>query len=306
METRHTVDFGALARQMGDIVDKNVVDPALRDWIVPAFTTTTDTDRTASAVLVTATLKQYFTYKIQLLGCGIPRVTLEGERADWLDILGRLEKLKEYGLESIAWYHLLHPVISRFVSAFDEPAAAQNVRFWDRVAHCESAGSGAQYISGWITAFCAFSKEGTWLGHRLDAEALAQADAPAEMLSPETFWATYAPDTREHRGLVLDGMPYHRICGIAAPGYAEVDVKLDDNGEFFDCVMVAGLVGALVSSSGDTALSPRGTDDTVQPLTGWWMFTKKAEEPGVRAQPCQNIPYRDLPDAQWFIDAGLS
>ncbi|KAJ7488013.1 hypothetical protein FB451DRAFT_1025761 [Mycena latifolia] len=304
--TRYTVDFGALALQMGDLINKNVVDPALRNWIVPAFTTTTDTDRTASAVLAMATLKQYFSYKIMMFGCGIPRVTLEGERADWLDILGRLEKLKEYGLESIAWYHLLHPVISCFISAFDAPASPQNVWFWDRVAHCESAGSGAEYISGWITAFCAFSKEGAWLGHCLDAE--AHADGPAEMLSPEAFWATYVPGACADRGLILHGTPYHRICGVA-PGYAEVDVKLNDNGQLFDCVMVAGLVGARTSSSGDTALSPGGADDTVQPLAGWWMFTKKAEEPE-REDPTGVTAFKRTrrcdPDAQWFIDAGLS
>ncbi|KAJ7051671.1 hypothetical protein C8F01DRAFT_1376766 [Mycena amicta] len=130
-----------------------------------------------------------------------------GERADWLDILRRLEKLKEYGLECIAWYHLLRPVISRFVAAFDAPADPQNVAFWDRVAHCEAAGSGAEYISRWITAFCAFDKEGNWLGHRLDAN--AHNDVPAEMLSPEASWTTYAPST--YNGLVLDGTPYHRV-----------------------------------------------------------------------------------------------
>jgi hypothetical protein len=53
--------------------------------------------------------------------CGIPRVTLEGEKKDWENILTRLEKLKEYGDETTAWYHLLVPVISRFVGAFDNP-----------------------------------------------------------------------------------------------------------------------------------------------------------------------------------------
>jgi hypothetical protein len=76
-----------------------------------------------------ATLKQYLSYKITMMGCGLPRVTLEGEKADWVDILGRLEKLKEYGLETIAWYHLLRPVIARFVAAFNVPDSIENVAF---------------------------------------------------------------------------------------------------------------------------------------------------------------------------------
>ncbi|KAJ7336905.1 hypothetical protein DFH08DRAFT_1082932 [Mycena albidolilacea] len=73
-----------------------------------------------------ATLKRYYGYIMAMGGCGIPRVTLEGERADWVDILGRLEKLKEYGLEATAWYHLLRPVIPRLIAGFDNPTSPYN------------------------------------------------------------------------------------------------------------------------------------------------------------------------------------
>ncbi|KAJ6531219.1 hypothetical protein B0H19DRAFT_873521, partial [Mycena capillaripes] len=275
-ETRYTIDFGNIARQMADLIDKNVVDPTLRAWALPDFTTTTPNDTTVGAVLLMATLKQYFTYRILLGGCGIPRVTLEGERSDWANILGRLEKLKEYGLESIAWYHLLRPVITRFVAAFDDPASPANIDFWQRVAHYEPGGSGrGDYYTGWVTAFTVFSKEGYWQGNGLD-ESLAHKDAAPEALPAAQFWATYAyPD--HHRDLVFDGSPYHRVhSGGIPPGYGEVDVKLqdDDVGKVLDCAMVAGVVGTRVSSSGDRALSAGGVDDTVQPVAGWWMFIK--------------------------------
>ncbi|KAJ7660166.1 hypothetical protein DFH06DRAFT_1472257 [Mycena polygramma] len=147
--TRYTVDFGDLALQMTGLVEKNVVDPTLREWALPAFTTTTPNDTTVSAVLLMATLKEYFTYKIVLRGCGIPRVTLEGERSDWVNILGRLEKLKEYGIETTAWYHLLRPVIARFVAAFDDPASPANVDFWQRIAHHTVGISGNDRYTGW-------------------------------------------------------------------------------------------------------------------------------------------------------------
>ncbi|KAJ7656562.1 hypothetical protein B0H17DRAFT_372883 [Mycena rosella] len=118
-QSLRTIDLGHAARQMAGLVEKNVVDTSLRAWATPDFTTTTINDTTVSAVLLMATLKNYFEYKILASGCGIPRVTLEGERSDWVKILNRLEKIKEYGLESIAWYHLLHPVIARFIAAFD-------------------------------------------------------------------------------------------------------------------------------------------------------------------------------------------
>ncbi|KAJ7732389.1 hypothetical protein B0H14DRAFT_2997699 [Mycena olivaceomarginata] len=270
--TRYSVNFGHMARQMVDLIEKNVVDPTLREWVIPDFTTTTNKDTTVAAVLMMATLKEYFSYGFACLGCGIPRVTLEGERSDWVNILQRLEKLKEYGIETIAWYHLLRPVIARFVAAFDEPTSAQNVDFWNKVAHLESQGSGPSYYSGWINAFNVFSKEGAWIGHQLDKTETAY-EAP-ETLSAEEFWSTYAKHV--NRALVLDGTPYHHLdTNKVPPAYAEVDVKLNDNGETFDCFMLAGLVGTRISSSADCALSTTGEKDTIHPVPGWWICIKK-------------------------------
>ncbi|KAJ7285314.1 hypothetical protein C8J57DRAFT_1671875 [Mycena rebaudengoi] len=172
---------------MTSLIEKNVLDPALREWVLPNFSTTTVNDTTVSAILMMATLKQYFPYNC-MTGCGLPRVTLEGERSDWVNILQRLEKLKEYGIETIAWYHLSRPVISRFVSAFDFPQSPENVDFWQRVAKHEPGGSGRpSFYSGWITAFCVFNEKGNWIGNPLKME-VASVDAP-ESLSAQNFWA---------------------------------------------------------------------------------------------------------------------
>ncbi|KAJ6467566.1 hypothetical protein C8R47DRAFT_949181, partial [Mycena vitilis] len=131
--TGRGLDAGKMARQMAALVDANSADPTLRAWAMPAFTTTTLLDTTVAAMLLMASVKKYYRRMFGLTGCGIPRVTLEGEKSDWEDILGRLEKLKEYGVEAIAWYHLLRPVIARFVVAFDAPDSKANVDFWSKV-----------------------------------------------------------------------------------------------------------------------------------------------------------------------------
>ncbi|KAF8172760.1 hypothetical protein K438DRAFT_1909054 [Mycena galopus ATCC 62051] len=245
------IDLAHVAREMARLVEKNVVDPSLRAWATPDFTTTTIKDTTVSAVLLMATLKHYFEYKLLAGGCGIPRVTLEGERSDWVKILSRLEKLKEYGLETIAWYHLLRPVIARFIAAFDKPTSPYNVDFWQRVAHYEPGGSGmGDYYSG---------KEGQWLGHTLNKNAMSSA-AP-ERLGAVEFWETYGNEDM-HFDFVLNGTPYHRLSGYnVPPGYAEVDVEVDDYDD-------GKTVDLRVSSGGDRKLSPSGTNDTVRPLLG--------------------------------------
>ena len=110
--SRYTVDFGSISRQMAELIAKNVVDPELRDWIIPSFSTTTLNDKTVSCVVMMATMKAYFSYRASI-ACGIPQVTLEGTRDDWELLRAKIEKLKTYGVECIAWYHLLAPVLDR-------------------------------------------------------------------------------------------------------------------------------------------------------------------------------------------------
>ncbi|KAJ7608236.1 hypothetical protein FB45DRAFT_982649 [Roridomyces roridus] len=261
---RYNVDFGDMSRQMVGLIEKNIVDPTLREWVLPNFTTTTVNDTTVASVLMMATLKQYFSYGFGMTACGIPRVTLEGEKSDWLNILDRLEKLKEYGIETIAWYHLLRPVISRF----------QNADFWQQVAYLHQPGSGAPYYTGWINAFNAFNKEGRWIGTALNTEAVSE-EAP-QSLPADRFWSAYAKYGIHKNRVGFDNTPYHTVMTYdVSPAYAEVDVKLNDNGEEIDSFMLAGMVGMHVSSSGDVGLSSSGKNDTVRPVAGWWICVKK-------------------------------
>ena len=56
------------------------------------------------------------------------------------------------------------------MAAFDDPTRAENVDFWQRIAHCTPGGSGiGNYYTGWITAFTVFSKKGQWMGNALNS-----------------------------------------------------------------------------------------------------------------------------------------
>lgn len=50
--TRYTVDFGAMSKEMGRVLEENVVDKGLRDWIIPDFSTSTENDRVVSSVIM--------------------------------------------------------------------------------------------------------------------------------------------------------------------------------------------------------------------------------------------------------------
>lgn len=68
---------------------------------------------------------------------------------------------------------------------------------------------------------------------------------------------------------MFNGLRYPVIdTGDIPDGFAEVDVKLDDNGVFFDCIMVAGHVGHRLSAQGTNM-------DTLQPSSEWFIFIKE-------------------------------
>ncbi|KAJ7617285.1 hypothetical protein FB45DRAFT_756582, partial [Roridomyces roridus] len=163
------------------------------------------------------------------------------------------------------------PVISRFVSAFDDPSSQQNVDFWQQVVYLHQPGSGQPWYSGWINAFHAFRKNGEWIGIALNR-------ATPESLPADRFWSTYAKYSINKDHLGFDNTPYHCVMTYdVPPAYAEVDVKLVDNGEEIDSFMLAGMVGMHVSSSGDPSLSSSGENDTVRPVAGWWICVKKQD-----------------------------
>ncbi|KAF5371093.1 hypothetical protein D9757_010814 [Collybiopsis confluens] len=268
--TRYTVDFGYLATLMTGELRNNVKDSTFCDWVLPKFTTTTLNDTVVSSVIMMATMKKYFSFGMHLM-CGIPQVTLEGTKDDWEEIMRRIEKLKEFGEETKDWYKLLLPVLSRLSEAFDNPNAQSNLDFWQQVAHYERGFSGPSWLSGWITAFCVFNEDGKWIGNPPGT----QVPNPSDSIERRYSFGT--PLSM----LTIDDAHYHVLDTENIPsGYAHVDVKLDDNGEIFDTMMVAGIVGMHVSDTGDTAVSKTGERDLLKPVPGWWMFIKREPEPG--------------------------
>ncbi|KAI5819628.1 hypothetical protein BZA77DRAFT_158857 [Pyronema omphalodes] len=239
---RYSIDFGSFAEQMAGLLDENIKDKSLRDWITPSFSTTEVSDTIVAAILMMCTLKNYFSFEL-CMACGIPEVTLHGTKEDWQDILTRLEKLKDFGAEQEhphlhAWYECITPVLKHFISAFD---GADLSAFFNRICHYESGGSGPTYLSGWISLFCAFNDEGQWqlcrLGEIVEDEHLGKMK-----------WLTRVDTT---------DIPM---------GYGEVSVTVDDNGYEFHATMLAGSTGYKVLGENNDTLAPHNT---------WWVFSQK-------------------------------
>ena len=103
------IDMGIFAQAMAHLIQENVVDPQLRELIMPNFSTTTDDDKSVASIVMMGTLQSYFDYVLRG-GCGFPSVTLQGEKSDWEEILFKVQQLSKYGPETTEWTRLLIPV----------------------------------------------------------------------------------------------------------------------------------------------------------------------------------------------------
>ncbi|GAB7343289.1 hypothetical protein MBLNU457_1343t1 [Dothideomycetes sp. NU457] len=236
-------DYGFFAQQMGKLIQENVVDPTLREWIMPNFSTTTMNDTITASIAMMATLQAYFQYSCMII-CGLPSVTLDGEKSDYEKILQKLDKLCEYGQETTDFANLLRPIVQRLIQTFDDPKDPTILDFWNRIYSYRSMGSGMSTATGWITAFCFWDSKGRRISQP----------------SPEA--------------LELDGVRYHVISGGGVPsGYLSVPAKINDNGREFKAELFAGSVGMKCTSSEQQSTAAAAID-TVSPLTGWWVYEK--------------------------------
>ncbi|KAM7221393.1 protein of unknown function (DUF4419) domain containing protein [Rhypophila decipiens] len=234
-------DHGAMAYQMTKLMSDNLADPSLREWILPAFSTTTKDDQAVASIIFMGTLQKYFTYSWGTR-CGIPSVTLLGDVDDWIEIAQRCAShlaTGKFGQEPMVWYtRVLRPILGGFIESFRDPGGKDARRFWKGIVdRREPDGSGKVAYSGWITGFCYWDEEGGCL---------------------------------HGKGLV------ELERGQVPMGFVKVPVLLLDDGVGIETEMVAGSVGIRVlrgeDSNGSRASGSDNGYDTIQPQSGWFMY----------------------------------
>jgi hypothetical protein len=288
--TIDTFDFATFPPQIMREMSKHMNDPDLPEWIKPDFSTTTPDDMVVACILMMGAMQNYFDYSCTM--CGLPSVTLLGERNDWQKLFDKADRLKDISEQAATFHSLLKPVLGYFVRSFDEPDSPEVVSFWNHIAHFEDGGSGPAYLSGWLTAFCFWDSDGKMLYQ------------PPDVIAPGNYWANRV-------GCDLDGTLYHVVDDSGIPaGYMGVPVKVIDDIEY-KCRMVAGSVGIRCASSGKPIertpryfRSSQQTEssmttqevvglDSVQPLSGWWMFDTEGEKEPVAEEGKQESSVKE-------------
>ncbi|KAL7918268.1 hypothetical protein ACQKWADRAFT_304580 [Trichoderma austrokoningii] len=260
-QNMENLDVAYAADLFSQLIQGNVIDPALASWLLPNFSTTTSNDVSVAAMVMMATTKAYFEYII-LVGCGFPSVTLLGEREDWVNLLERLPRLAKFGDEPEEWSKLLIKVVEKMIETYDYPDNQITKDFWMKAVHragVEASGRGLKSLSGWITAFCFWDGEGRKIYQFTDEK------LPTFLFDDET------PEDRKR--LVIDDVVFPIIRADSVPkAVVEVPVKVIDASTMteYDTTMIAGSVGMIATTSEDEAVY-----DTFQPQSGWWMLLDK-------------------------------
>ncbi len=186
--------FPQFVQQINDYTGKELTDILTAD-----FTTTTPVSKIVSGITVMETVKAYFNYKVIIISCGIPRITIEGTIADWEKIL---EKTKYISKFKLAWWtDEMIPILEEIINA---RKGNFNKEFWmDMVkAHTETKYGSPTTIDGWIVKFFPYTKEGKQTGlkpiTRIDSLASELVKVPFELIDlgknqsyPMEFWAGF-------------------------------------------------------------------------------------------------------------------
>ncbi|KAJ5716616.1 hypothetical protein N7493_008527 [Penicillium malachiteum] len=316
--TIDSIDFGDMAIYMTDQIEKNILVEDLRTWIMPNFSTSIETDNVVAAILMMGSMQKYFSYRVMSM-CGIPSVTLLGEREDWHKLTEKLDKLYQLGDEPARFAQLLCPILNNFVDCFDNPGSPSVIDFWSRCAHNDSMGSGSDYLCGWASVFCFWSGDG-------------------DLVYPEPIYPVSSQEFEAHSSSGLKDALSRRIDTVCIPsGIVSVPVTVNDNGVIHHTIMLAGLLGIQATSSGvmldgksghegdisyqmiseypfefeeiPYTISPATEEaglDSIQPVSGWMMYEKRAtgQEQG-HPHEVERLRDHDLGEFSFPIDSGL-
>jgi hypothetical protein len=124
-------------------MEEKLSDKEIRNWIIPDFSTTTDTDIAIASMAMMATMKHYIDCRGST-GCGLPSVTLLRVKEDWMQMRRRLDLLEAgtYSKEPATWAKLLASILDRVVTTFENPDSENLKSFWLSIAYARPRMSG--------------------------------------------------------------------------------------------------------------------------------------------------------------------
>ena len=145
---------------------KEYLGSEILDILTPNFTTTSYDSEIVCKISIMGAFKNYFDYEMDLCGCGVPYIILEGTSEDYEKILTKAKNLKKYDFE---WY--IDRIIPHIQKMIDAKKGNIDVNFFknfiqdkketEYISGLSGMGSYQEvdYIKGWILSFFAYYGE---------------------------------------------------------------------------------------------------------------------------------------------------
>jgi len=201
-------DWGKLMNDFSKQIERHTKGEVAKT-IAADFSTTTPVERIASQITLMESMKSYFNYLADRIGCGIPSVTLQGTPDDWRAVLSKTQKLGQYGLSE--WTQTLEPILNEFIKTAE---GKPNQRFWQEMVKKQRVDEFASArpcsadkpteLDGWILKF--FPTED---GYTLDRVPYTKS-MPAEFVRVEFKYRVIDPIT----GATLSETPMELMSGF--------------------------------------------------------------------------------------------
>jgi hypothetical protein len=148
----------------------------LTNTLTADFSTTTPITKMASQITMLEAMKSYFEFLVINIGCGIPKITLEGTPADWHKVLIKTQALRKYKLDW--WVDKMEPILINIEKA---SKGKKDKEFWQTMFkwHSQKVYGAPFIVDGWIVKFFPYDK----MGHRNNLETLVtNPDLPNEIV----------------------------------------------------------------------------------------------------------------------------
>jgi len=156
-------DIQDIAKKLPEYLDDEM------GWTVPNFSTTTGVDVLIVSLMRYGKSKKYDKFKINPK-CGIPEITINGTKQDWINLKDKLKWLYKYDTESYnfyiyvwkgnfrKWVDDLSEIIDKIIEAYDK----EDIEWWTKICDLHEQDKKI-FISGWIKYFMSYTDDGNWM-----------------------------------------------------------------------------------------------------------------------------------------------
>lgn len=197
-------DWPGTFEEFASQIDKNVK-PEVADVFVSNFTTTGPIESAVSRVILMDAMSRYFNFVMHTL-CGIPEITILGEKSDWCDVFEKVGKLGDLVEGMRPWLSKVADFVNHFVLA---ASGVPDLDWWKNF-YQEGGGSGINYFNGHLAVLF---PEKTDDGDLVVPSRVNDDKIPHSLSRVPVLWKYY---DQEFRMRFVAGIPFATVLGDGA------------------------------------------------------------------------------------------